>query len=149
MINSTGLKWSLKPKIILRHLLLRMIISIYLSRLNSLKKFQENPYVNQELIEKIGQKVKDSLIVPKTSKPSHRRINFINEDISSEVKVDKLIKIFEEPPNQRILRIIHNQETPKTRNFYHRLTFLDMQYEKRNQYSLNFKKWPWLAQPIS
>ena len=103
--------------------------------MNSLKKFQENPYVNQELIEKIGQKVKDSLIVPKTSKPSHRRINFINEDISSEVKVDKLIKIFEEPPNQRILRIIHNQETPKTRNFYPRPTFPDMQYEERNQYT--------------
>ena len=63
------------------------------------KKFQENPYVNQELIERISQKVKDSLIVPKTPRSSHRRINFINEDISFEAKADELIKIFKEPPN--------------------------------------------------
>ena len=43
------------------------------------KKFQENPYVNQELIERISQKVKDSLIVLETHQPSHRRINVIDE----------------------------------------------------------------------
>ena len=30
------------------------------------KKFQENPFINHELIERISQKVKDNLIVPKT-----------------------------------------------------------------------------------
>ncbi|RVX13238.1 hypothetical protein CK203_017989 [Vitis vinifera] len=45
------------------------------------------------------------------------------------------IQITQEPPDQRILRIIHNQETPKTRNFYPRPTFPDMQYEERNQYT--------------
>ena len=30
------------------------------------KKFQENPFVNQDLIEKLSQKVKDSLIIPDT-----------------------------------------------------------------------------------
>ena len=41
------------------------------------KKFQENPYVNQELIERISQKVKDSLIVLETPQPSHMRINLL------------------------------------------------------------------------
>ena len=63
------------------------------------------------------------------------RINVIKEDISSEVEADELIKIFEEPLDQRVLRIIHNQEAPKTRNFYPKPTFPDMQYEERNQYS--------------
>ena len=96
------------------------------------KQFHENPYVNQELIERISKKVKDSSIVLETPQPSHRRINFINEYISFKAEVDELIKIFKEPPDQRILRIIHNQETPKTRNFYPRPTFPDMQYDERN-----------------
>ena len=72
------------------------------------KKFQENPHIDQALIDRISQKVKDSLIVPETPQPSHRRINVIKEEISSKAKVDELIKIFEEPPNQTVLRIIHN-----------------------------------------
>ena len=90
------------------------------------KKFQENPYIDQALIERISQKVKDSLIVLETPQPSHMRINVIKEDISSEAEVDDLIKIFDEPSDQRVLRIIHNQEVPKTRNFYPRPTFPDM-----------------------
>ena len=43
------------------------------------KKCQENPYVNQELIETISQIVKASLIVLETHQPSHRRINVIDE----------------------------------------------------------------------
>ena len=126
MINSTGLRRSLKPKTTLRLCLLRKIISLYLSHLNSLKKFQENPHIDQALIDRISQNVKDSLIVPETHQPSHRRIIVIKEEISSKAKVDELIKIFEKPPNQTILRIIHNQEAPKTRNYYPRPTFLDM-----------------------
>ena len=58
------------------------------------KKFQENPFINQELIERISQKVKNSLIVPETPQPFHKRINFIKEDISFEVEADELIKEF-------------------------------------------------------
>ena len=90
------------------------------------KKFQENPHIDQDLIDRISQKVKDNLIVLETPQPSHRRINVIKEEISSKAKVDELIKIFEEPLNQTVLRIIHNQEAPKTRNYYPRPTFLDM-----------------------
>ena len=72
------------------------------------KKFQENPYIDQALIDRISQKVKDSLIVPETSQPSHRRINMVKGEISFEAKADELIKIFKEPPNQTVMRIIHN-----------------------------------------
>ena len=99
------------------------------------KKFQENRHIDQALIDKISQKVNDSLIVPETPQPSHRRINMVKEDISSEAEADELIKIFKEPPNQTILRIIHNQEALKTRNYYPRPTFPDMQYEEKNQYT--------------
>ena len=47
------------------------------------KKIQQNPYVNQDLIQRISKKVKDSLIIPETPQPSHRRINVIDEEISS------------------------------------------------------------------
>ena len=56
-------------------------------------------------------------------------------EISSEVEVDELIKIFKEPPNQTVIRIINNQEPPRSRNYYPRPTFPDMQYEERNQYT--------------
>ena len=56
-------------------------------------------------------------------------------DISSEVEANEQIKIFKEPPNQTVIRIIHNQEAPRTRNYYPRPTFPDMQYEERNQYT--------------
>ena len=98
------------------------------------KKFQENPFVNQDLIEMINQKVKDSLIVLKTPQSFHRRINVVNEEISFEADVDELIKIFKESQD-RVLRIFHNQETPKTGNFYPRPIFPDIQYEERNQYT--------------
>ena len=99
------------------------------------KKFQENLHIDQALIERISQKVKDNLIVPETRQPSHRRINVIKEEISSKAEADELIKNFEGPPDQRVLRIIHNQEAHKIRNFYPRPTFLDMQFEERNQYT--------------
>ena len=56
-------------------------------------------------------------------------------DISSEAEVDELIKIFKEPPNQTVIRIIHNQEALRTKNYYPRPTFPDMLYEERNQYT--------------
>ena len=56
----------------------------------------------------------------------------VKGEISSEVEADELMKIFKEPPNQTVMRIIHNQEPPRTRNYYPRLTFLDMQCEERN-----------------
>ena len=59
----------------------------------------------------------------------------VKGDISYEVEADELIKIFKEPPNQTVMRIIHNQEAPGTRNYHPRPTFLDMQYEERNQYT--------------
>ena len=59
----------------------------------------------------------------------------VKEEISSEVEDDELIKIFKEPPNQTVMRIINNQEPPRTRNYYPRPTFLDMQFEERNQYT--------------
>ncbi|RVW23260.1 hypothetical protein CK203_093426 [Vitis vinifera] len=55
----------------------------------------------------------------------------IKGDISSEEEADELIKMFEEPHNQ----IINNLETFKTRNYYPRPTFPDMQFEERNQYT--------------
>ena len=99
------------------------------------KKFQENPHLNQAFINRISQKVKDSLVIPETPQPSHRRINMVKGDISSEAEADEIIKIFKESPNQIVMRIIHNQEAPRTRNYYPRPTFPDMQYEKRNQYT--------------
>ena len=99
------------------------------------KKFQENPHLNQAFINRISQKVKDSLVIPETPQPSHRRINMVKGDISFEAEADELIKIFKEPPNQIVMRIIHNQEAPRTRNYCPRPTFPDMQYEERNQYT--------------
>ena len=99
------------------------------------KKFQENPHIDQAFIDRISQKVKDSLVVLETPQPSHRRINMVKGDISSEAEADEIIKIFKESPNQIVMRIIHNQEAPRTRNYYPRPTFPDMQYEKRNQYT--------------
>ena len=49
--------------------------------------------------------------------------------ISSKAEVDELIKIFKEPPNQTVIRIINNQEPPRTRNYYPRPTLPDMQYD--------------------
>ena len=59
----------------------------------------------------------------------------VKRDISFEAEANELIKTFKEPPNQTIMRIIHNQEAPKTRNYYPRPTFPDMQYKERNQYT--------------
>ncbi|RVW30915.1 hypothetical protein CK203_116409 [Vitis vinifera] len=59
----------------------------------------------------------------------------VKGDISSEEEADELIKMFEEPHNQIISKDINNLETFKTRNFYPRPTFPDMQFEERNQYT--------------
>ena len=72
------------------------------------KKFQENPHIDQAFIDRISQKVKDSLVVLGTPQPSHRRINMVKGEISSEAEADELNKIFKEPPNQTVMRIIHN-----------------------------------------
>ena len=59
----------------------------------------------------------------------------VKGDISSEEEADELIKIFKEPPNQIVMRIIHNQEALRTKNYYPRPTYPNMQYEERNQYT--------------
>ena len=59
----------------------------------------------------------------------------VKGDISSEEKVDELIKMFEEPHNQTISKSINNPKAFKTRNYYLRPTFPDMQFEKRNHYT--------------
>ena len=84
---------------------------------------------------RINQKIKDNLVVPLTTQPSHMRINMVKSDISSKEEVDELIKMFEEPHNKIVLNSINNLEAPKTRNYYLRPTFLDMQFEERNQYT--------------
>ncbi|RVW43531.1 hypothetical protein CK203_100889 [Vitis vinifera] len=94
------------------------------------KDFQENPQVNQAFVDRINQKIKDNLVTPLTDQPD-KRINMVKGDISSEEEADELIKMFEEPHNQ----IINNLETFKTRNYYPRPTFPDMQFEERNQYT--------------
>ncbi|WJZ90314.1 hypothetical protein VitviT2T_009466 [Vitis vinifera] len=94
------------------------------------KEFQENPQINQAFVDRINQKIKDNLVAPLTVQPD-KRINMVKGDISSEEEVDELIKMFEEPHNQ----IINNLETFKTRNYYPRPTFPDMQFEERNQYT--------------
>ena len=64
----------------------------------------------------------------------HKRINMVKGDISSE-EVDELIKMFKEPYNQTVSNNINNLEAFKTRNYYPRPTFPDMQFEERNQYT--------------
>ncbi|KAL6331848.1 hypothetical protein AAG906_020193 [Vitis piasezkii] len=94
------------------------------------KEFQENPQVNQAFVDRINQKIKDNLVAPLIVQP-HKRINMVKGDISSEEEADELIKMFEEPHNQDI----NNLEAFKTRNYYPRPTFPDMQFEERNQYT--------------
>ncbi|KAL6339361.1 hypothetical protein AAG906_028093 [Vitis piasezkii] len=65
----------------------------------------------------------------------HKRINMVKGDISSEEEADELIKMFEKPHNQNISKDINNLEAFKTRNYYPRPTFPDMQFEERNQYT--------------
>ena len=59
----------------------------------------------------------------------------VKSEISSEEEVDELIKMFKEPHNQAVLKGINNLEAPKTRNYYPRPTFPNMQFEERNQYT--------------
>ena len=81
---------------------------------------------------RINQMVKDNITV---SIQPHKQINMVKGDISSEEEADELIKMFKEPHNQAVLSNINNLEAFKTRNFYPRPTFPDMQFEKRNQYT--------------
>ena len=59
----------------------------------------------------------------------------VKGDISLKEKVDELIKMFEEPHNQVVSKSINNLEAFKTRNYYPRSTFSNMQFEERNQYT--------------
>ena len=59
----------------------------------------------------------------------------VKGDISSEEEADELIKMFKEPHNQTVLKNINNLEALRTRNYYLKPTFLDMQFEERNQYT--------------
>ena len=85
-------------------------------------------------MDRINQKINDNITVPLTVQP-HKRINVVKGDISSEEEADELIKMFEEPHNQTVLKSINNLEAIKTRNYYFRPTFPYMQFEERNQYS--------------
>ena len=86
------------------------------------------------MVDKINQKIKDNLVAPLTIQP-HKRINMVKCDISSQEEADELIKMFEEPHNQTISKNINNLEAFKTRNYYLKPTFPDMQFEERNQYT--------------
>ena len=81
---------------------------------------------------RINQMIKDNITV---SIQPHKQINMVKSDISSEEEADELIKMFKEPHNQAVLSNINNLEAFKTRNFYPRPTFPDMQFEERNQYT--------------
>ena len=81
---------------------------------------------------RINQMIKDNITV---SIQPHKQINMVKGDISSEEEADELIKMFKEPHNQTVLSNINNLEAFKTRNFYPRPTFPDMQFEERNQYT--------------
>ena len=59
----------------------------------------------------------------------------VKSDISSEENTDELIKMFKEPHNQYVPKSINNLEAFKTRNYYPRPTFPDMQFEERSQYT--------------
>ena len=85
------------------------------------KKFLDNLHIDRALIDRISQKVKENLVVPKTPQPSHRRINMVKGEISSEAETNELIKIFKEPPNQTDMRIINKQVSrkPSKEKFYH------------------------------
>ena len=81
------------------------------------KKFQENPHIDQAFIDRISQKVKDSLVIPKTPLPSDRRINLVKKNVSSKTKVNGQIKIVNEPSNQTAFKIEdHCDSQPKTIN---------------------------------
>ena len=92
------------------------------------KKFQKKPQVNQTFMDRINQMVKDNITIP--AQP-HKQINMVKGDISSEEEADELIKMFEEPHNQIISKDINNLEAFKTRNYYPRPTFPDMQFEEK------------------
>ena len=87
--------------------------------------------MNQAFVDRINQKIKDNLVVPLTVEP-HKRINIVKGDISSEEEIDELIKMFDEPHNQTVSKSINNLEAFKTRNYYPRPTFRNMQFEERN-----------------
>ncbi|KAL6316353.1 hypothetical protein AAG906_017990 [Vitis piasezkii] len=70
------------------------------------KEFQDKPQVNQALVDRINQKIKDNLVAPIVQ--PLKQINMVKGDISSEEEADELIKI---------------------------PTFPDMQFEERNQYT--------------
>ncbi|RVW26277.1 hypothetical protein CK203_105930 [Vitis vinifera] len=53
------------------------------------KKFLENLHIDQALIDRISQKVKDSLVVSETPQPSHQRINMVKGEISSEAEYEE------------------------------------------------------------
>ena len=90
--------------------------------------------MNQAFVDSINQKIKNNLVAPLTVQP-HKRINMVKGDISSKEEADELIKMFEEPHNQTISKSINNLKAFKTRNYYPRPTFADMQFEERNQYT--------------
>ena len=59
----------------------------------------------------------------------------VKSDISLKEEVDELIKMFEEPHNQVVSKSINNLEAFKTRNYYPRPIFPNMQFEERNLYT--------------
>nr|CAN74114.1 hypothetical protein VITISV_036745 [Vitis vinifera] len=118
------------------------------------KKFQENPHIDEAFIDRISQKVKDSLVILKTPLPSHRRINLVKKNVSSKTKVNGQIKIVNEPSNQTAFKIEdHCDNQPKTINVLSQeqklvldtLTIKDFQEEIR-QYKKEIKD---LRQPAS
>ncbi|KAL6340263.1 hypothetical protein AAG906_040699 [Vitis piasezkii] len=114
------------------------------------KKFQENPHIDQPFIDRISQKVKDSLVIPKipqpfvileTPLPSHRRINLVKRNISSETKVNGLIKTDHCNSQPKTINILSQEQ----KLVLDTLTIKDLQEEIR-QYKKEIKD---LRQPTS
>ena len=90
------------------------------------KKFQENPHIDQAFIDRISQKVKDSLVIPETPLPSHRRINLVKRNISLETKVNGPIKITNEPSIETAFRIKDHSDSQEKKLAFNTLTIKDL-----------------------
>ena len=96
------------------------------------KKFQENPHIDQDFIDRISQKVKNSLIIPETPQPfsipkTPRRINMINTCSNT-----RITKMANKPFNQMVFRTKDHYDTSQEqKHVLDTLTIQDLQEEVR------------------
>ncbi|KAL6345850.1 hypothetical protein AAG906_017609 [Vitis piasezkii] len=105
------------------------------------KKFQENPQIDQAFIDRISQKVKDNLVIPKHLKLL--RILLVKRNISPKAKDNGLIRLTKEPSIQNPFKD-HGDKQEK-RIILNTLTIKDLQ-EEIGQYKKDIKN---LRQPTS